>query len=455
MKLSMLLKVLGIVVAAAIFWMALKSVDGFLANHVVSYSSFAKPDEPNWKERKAYWLDKFAQQDQKTEWVKFVEDGLRSDRDEYAKALDLAYSGLIAVVELKRQAALDAKGIEVTGQVFQVVKKDALLDEITGIPIGREDYYGYMGGIVLIEGIGPGVVDGSRWSGYVKLVGTRTYKTTDLVKFIAGPSKKVLVFIPVAPSELKKCDREAGFLSERLTAIHAAQKKEVAIAWQTGDEIDAELKAGEIDAKERAEKKAAKEAAAKAKAEAERVIAEAKAKELVRLAKEAKDKVDALADFQAKERAEEYAAIKAKADAETAAEIAAKAKEAADRAKEEAEAAMLIDDLKAKDLPPEPVQDAPKTKPVKVVFAPKDWLTGTWQYKDGSRIWYRDYANGKFRVRVGRRVEWVGVYSILSPTEAISEGAGSKQGITLRQDGTLNIAGKYRASRVADYLTGR
>jgi chemotaxis protein histidine kinase CheA len=451
----MLLKVLCIIVAvAAFFWMAFKSVDWFLANHVVSYSSFAKPGEPNWKERKAYWLDKFAQQDQKTEWVKFVEGGLRSDRDEYAKALDLAYSGLIAEVELKRQAALDAKGIEVTGQVFQVVKKDALLVETTGIPIGREDYYGYMGGIVLIEGIGPGVVDGSRWSGYVKLVGTRTCKMTDLIKFIAGPSK-VLVFVPVSPSELKRCDREAGFLSERLTAIHAAQKKEVAIAWQTGDEIDAELKAGEIDAKERAEKKAAKEAADKAKAEAERVFAEAKAKELARLAKEAKDKVDALADFQAKERAEEYAAIKAKADAETAAEIAAKAKEAADRAKEEAEAAMLIDDLKAKDLPPEPVQDVPKTKPVKGVFAPKDWLTGTWQYKDGSRIWYRDYANGKFRVRVGRRVEWVGVYSILSPTEAISEGAGSKQGITLRQDGTLNIAGKYRASRVADYLTGR
>ena len=92
--------------------------------------------------------------------------------------------------------------------------------------------------------------------------------------------------------------------------------------------------------------------------------------------------------------------------------------------------------------------------PVKVMLVLKDWLAGTWQYKAEGSTWYRDYANGKCRVRRGHRVVWVGIYSILSSTEAISDGGGSKQRITLRQDGTLNIAGKYRASRVADYLTG-
>ena len=246
------------------------------------------------------------------------------------------------------------------------------------------------------------------------------------------------------------------FLFDTFASIRASREAEAAKIVALAVKAEEDAKANKA-AQQAALVAAINERARLAKEEKDKAdaMAETKAIELARLAKEAKDKVDALADFQAKERAEARAAIKAKADAETAAEIAAKAKEAADRAKEEAEAAMLIDDLKAKDLPPEPVQDVPKTKPVKVVFAPKDWLTGTWQYKDGSRIWYRDYANGKFRVRVGRRVEWVGVYSILSPTEAISEGAGSKQGITLRQDGTLNIAGKYRASRVADYLTGR
>jgi hypothetical protein len=382
------------------------------------------PVEPNWKERKAYWSDQFTRQNKQTELVRFVEDGLQGDQEEYAKSLDIAYADLIADVTSKLDSVLKEKGLDVKGHVFQVVKSGILLNVLSGIPIMSEDYYGYSGGIVLVKGSGSEVVDGAYWSGYVNLVGTGTYET------ILGSSNKILVFSPVPAAKLKQCDREMRFLSDRLNALCVERKKVVFRAWKIGETIGEMVKA-------------------------EKVMAEAKAKELARLVKEAKDKADALAEFQAKERADERAAIKAKADAEIAAQIAAKAKEAADRAKEEAEAAMLIDDLKDKALPPDPIQNAPKTKPVKVVFAPKDWLTGTWQYKDGSRIWYRDYANGKFRVRVGRRVEWVGVYSILSPTEAISEGAGSKQGITLRQDGTLNIAGKYRASRVADHLTGR
>ena len=350
------LAVLGLVAILAKFPPVAVATGEILTNHFASYYPFTPPAEPNWKERKAYWRDQFACQVKETEWVKFVEDGLRSDREGYAKALDAAYVDLIADVESKRDAALNAKGIEVKGYVSQILKKDVLLEVASGIPIGREDYYWYTGGIVVVKGLGPSVVDGAQFSGHVKLFGTCTYTT------VAGPSKKVLCFDLVSPPELKRCDKKAGFLSDRLAAISAERQKEVAKAGQTGAEIDEELRAGEADVKALVEQKMTAKA-----------LAEAKAREQVRLAREAKDKADAIAEFQAKERAEAKAAVKADAYAAAVAQVAAKAKEAAARAKAEEDAAALVDDLTAKKAPPAPVQEAPQPQPKvtpKVVFLP-------------------------------------------------------------------------------------
>jgi hypothetical protein len=84
----------------------------------------------------------------------------------------------------------------------------------------------------------------------------------------------------------------------------------------------------------------------------------------------------------------------------------------------------------------------------------KDWIEGTWQYSAEGGTWYRDFKNGKCRVRREGRVAWEGTYIVISPKKVVTSGGGSDQDNILRSDGKLDIAGVFRAKRVKDNLNG-